>query len=63
MKRYLLLLFILALLLTGCQTAGPPTTEPPAPEPQKKPEITVEKVEGLSEDFLLGADVSSLIAL
>ena len=63
MKRYLLLLFILALLLTGCQTAGPPTTEPPATEPQKKPEITVEKVEGLSEDFLLGADVSSLIAL
>lgn len=63
MKRYLLLLFILALLLTGCQTAGPSTTEPPATEPQKKPEITVEKVEGLSEDFLLGADVSSLIAL
>ncbi len=29
----------------------------------RKPDITVEKVEGLSADFLLGADVSSMIAL
>lgn len=58
MKKYLFLLLSLALLLTGCETAVPPATEP-----QKEPEITAQKVEGLSDDFLLGSDISSLIAL
>ena len=58
MKKYLFLLISLALLLTGCETAVPP-----ASKPQQVHTPLVEKVEGLSEDFLLGADISSLIAL
>ena len=58
MRKYLFLLFIPILLLTGCNTAGPVATEP-----VKKPGILVEQVEGLPEEFLLGADISSLIAL
>lgn len=58
MKRYLLLLLSMAVLLTGCHTTGPSTVKP-----KKELNITIEKVEGLSEDFLLGADISSLIAL
>ena len=58
MKKYLFLLLSLALLLTGCETA-----ETPATKPQRQPAITIQKVEDLSEDFLLGADISSLIAL
>ena len=58
MKKYLFLLISLALLLTGCETAVPP-----ASKPQQAHTPLVEKVEGLSDDFLLGADISSLIAL
>ena len=58
MKKYLLLLLSMALLLTGCTADVPPATESPQ---ERKP--LVEKVEGLSPDFLLGADVSSLISL
>ena len=61
MKKVWCLLLSL-LLLTGCSAKNvtpPSATETTLP----KPEITVEKVEGLSEEFLLGADVSSLIAL
>ena len=58
MNKLLCLLFSLVLLLTGCAAA-----EEPATEPERVPGITIEKVEGLSEDFLLGVDVSSLIAL
>lgn len=58
MKKYLFLLISLALLLTGCETAVPL-----ASKPQQAHTPLVEKVEGLSEDFLLGADISSLIAL
>lgn len=58
MKRYIFLLLALALLLTGCTADVPPATEP-----QQSREPLVEKVEGLSPDFLLGADISSLIAL
>ena len=58
MRKYWFLLLTLALLLTGCNTTEPPTTKP-----QQNREPIVEKVEGLSEDFLLGADISSLIAL
>ena len=58
MKKYLFMFLSLALLLTGCDTA-----EPPATEPERELSITIQKVENLSEDFLLGADISSLIAL
>lgn len=58
MRKYWFLLLTLALLLTGCNITEPPTTKP-----QQNREPIVEKVEGLSEDFLLGADISSLIAL
>jgi len=57
-KKYLFLLLIPVLLLTACTADIPPSTEP-----QQNYEPIVEKVEGLSEDFLLGADISSLIAL
>ncbi len=58
MKKSLILILSLVLLFTGC-------TGDPAPAetfPQDHHSI-VEKVEGLSDDFLLGADISSLIAL
>lgn len=58
MKKCLFLILTLAILLTGCNT-----NEMPATEPQQSHQRLVEKVEGLSEDFLLGADISSLIAL
>lgn len=58
MKKYLFLLLSLALLLTGCAGDQSPT----ANSPQERTPI-VEKVEGLSQDFLLGADISSLISL
>ena len=58
MKRYIFLLLALALLLTGCESSAPPLTEP-----QQNRKRLVEKVEGLSKDFLLGVDISSLIAL
>ena len=57
MKKYLFLLVALAILMTGCETAAP------AVKPEQAHAPLVEKVEGLSEDFLLGADISSLIAL
>ena len=57
MKKYLFLLLSLIFLLTGCAEQPPVTNSP-----QERTPI-VEKVEGLSEDFLLGADISSLIAL
>lgn len=58
MKKSLFLILSLVLLLTGC--AGDPA--PAETFPQDHDPI-VEKVEGLSDDFLLGADISSLIAL
>ena len=58
MKKSLFILLSLALLLTGCTKDQPPA----ANSPQERTPI-VEKVEGLSEDFLLGADISSLISL
>ena len=57
MKKFLFLLLSLILLLTGCSEQPPVENSP-----QERTPI-VEKVEGLSEDFLLGADISSLIAL
>lgn len=58
MKKYIFLLLALGVLLTACTAEVPSETKP-----QQIREPIVEKVEGLSEDFLLGADVSSLIAL
>jgi arabinogalactan endo-1,4-beta-galactosidase len=64
MKRWICLMVMIGLLI-GC---GRVETEPvrtsssaPAPE-QEKPGIVVHKVEGLDDGFILGADVSSLIA-
>ena len=57
MKKCLFLVLSLALFLTGCTKQSPVTNSP-----QERTPI-VEKVEGLSQDFLLGADISSLIAL
>ena len=58
MKKYIFLLLVLGVLLTACTAEVPPATEP-----QQTYKPIVEKVEGLSENFLLGADISSLIAL
>lgn len=58
MKKYIVLLLTLGMLLTGCTAEVSPVTEP-----LQNRQPIVEKVEGLSEDFLLGADISSLIAL
>ena len=58
MKRYLSVLFAFTILLTGCSADAPPVTGP-----QQHRDPIVEKVEGLSDDFLLGADISSLISL
>lgn len=57
MKKCLFLVLSLILLLTGCTKQSPVTNSPQERDP------IVEKVEGLSEDFLLGTDISSLIAL
>ena len=57
MKKCLFLVLSLALFLTGCAAEAPVENSPQERDP------IVEKVEGLSEDFLLGADISSLIAL
>ena len=57
MKKCLFLVLSVILLLTGCTKQSPVTNSP-----QERTPI-VEKVEGLSQDFLLGADISSLIAL
>lgn len=58
MKKSLFLILSLVLLLTGCTADHVPAeTFPQDHEP------IVEKVEGLSDDFLLGADISSLISL
>lgn len=73
MKRKIGLFLILALLLTGgCSAEMPPetmNTSPSATETTKpseslpQPGIKVKKVEHLRDEFILGADVSSLFAL
>ena len=68
---------LIATLLCACtgpsepESTTTPTTQPAPTEPTPTeplptpalPSITVPKVEGLSDDFVMGADVSSLISL
>lgn len=63
MKRIAAVL-IVALLLTGCaQIPSVPETTSVPEATMPKPEVFVPKVEQLSEDFVMGADVSSLLSL
>lgn len=64
MRRYLIVLLaalMLALCACGSELQQGPTTAPP--DAAVRAGINVEKVEGLSESFIMGADVSSLLAL
>lgn len=57
-----LIAVILAAFISFAAACSSPA---PSPEPTAKPEstgLTVEKVEGLADDFILGMDVSSVIA-
>ncbi len=62
MKKCLCILLALTLLgsLAGCTAEEEPTEPPAVSDP---PTLYVRKVENLSEDFIMGADVSSLISL
>ena len=63
MKKGLLMMLIASLLLglCACGTEGPSETS--APAENQAATILVPKVENLSEDFIMGVDVSSLISL
>ena len=65
MKKLLVAIIILGtLLLCGCgaqEPAQPAVTEPP--QQTAKSEISVPRIDGLSDDFIMGADVSSVISL
>lgn len=72
MKKIILLMLVILLILPGCtgdgaSSKGTEATEASVPvEKATLPQpanIQIESVAGLSEDFLLGTDVSSLIAL
>ena len=56
-----MLVVSLLLGLCACGTEGPAETS--APAESQAPSILVPKVENLSEDFIMGVDVSSLISL
>ncbi len=63
MKKLLIVLIFLSFVLCGCTSTEPTQTEHQSSVPeQNRPGIVVSKVEGLSDSFMLGADVSSLIA-
>lgn len=71
-KKFFPLLLVGIILFTGCNktdtatTTMAPTTEPvttPIVTPNdKEPDFYVEPIRGLSDDFIMGCDVSSLIA-
>lgn len=72
MKRlFCLILSATMLFAVGCVSAPPEAAEPSAqvitpaatPEPPVEAGLIVNKIENLSNDFIMGADVSSLIAL
>lgn len=58
------LLLLIALTLTGCAGAGkaPETAAAPREEKAVESSLYVKKVESLPEDFILGMDVSSVLA-
>jgi arabinogalactan endo-1,4-beta-galactosidase len=68
MKKRLLSMLLASALgigaLTGCANAGEAesTYEAVLPTEQEDAEIYVEKIDGLSEDFIKGMDISSLLA-
>ena len=64
MKKLFAFTLIAAMLLSGCAKEQPDPTEPvhTIPQEQEQTGLVFQKVEGLSENFILGADVSSLIA-
>ena len=59
MKKIIALFAMLFFTTSGCALHTPKETSMPSTNPT----IQVQKVEGLSDDFILGADVSSLISL
>lgn len=60
MKRAISIIICFILLLSACAAEPAAPTEPTA---GRKPTIQVPKIDGLSEAFIMGADVSSLISL
>ena len=60
MKKLIVLLLSFMLVLSAC---GTEPADVPSIEPTREPTIQVAKVEGLRDDFIMGADVSSLISL
>ena len=67
-KFFVLIATICMMGLAGCtaesETFVPETSAPETSAPETSvPETSVSRIEGLSEDFMLGADVSSLISL
>lgn len=64
MKKRIVSLVLMAMLLGGCSADLPEETTPTESKPQIQEQtgISVQKVEELPEDFIMGADVSSLIA-
>lgn len=75
MKRFLLAIMVCVMIFSACtHEEAEPTEEEimevtqdvtpdTQPDSLEKPPIDVPKIEGLTDDFMMGADVSSLVAL
>ena len=63
MKKLLSFFFATVITLSGCTTSTNSIQKVPVTLDNTVPSITVKPIENLSEDFILGCDVSSLIAL
>ena len=65
-KTVALALAVLLVLSAGCTTTPKPRIEDPTPTQESSGPVDagviVSKIDALDEDFLMGADVSSLIA-